>query len=404
MNLTAQIFKLISRYFTRSTLFVAIIAVSSAANLLFTTFQLRHSSTREFADYSITVSAIVLQSGIMAGLSVEVTRLLSASETDIPKQTKRKFLFNYNLFKPIIFLLLVFLPIFIVAKSMLNLKTFDALVIPAFLIPSFYQAIYIGKLQARTRVITYALIGASTPAFMIFLAVFKVRYLSDLQYWSWIYLLAASVTTVLAKFISQDIMFNVSTVFNWNLVKTSGFVFLTYWVLRVDILTARVTLGEIPGDKYITVSALATTIVGFSTLVGLFSINSITTSNQQLRKIMIKRLLSFLATLWIGVLIFITLFGPTISKYVLKNNIFVERSEYVPIFLAVSPYSIAIPLAFSVIAIYRTTLTYLFLITAILLTISLPMLSLNIMGYCIIYGFSGLILLTALIRTTMKSR
>ena len=404
MNSLVQGFRFICRYFTRSTLFVVIIAVSSGINLLFTAFQLRHSSTREFADYSVTVSAIVLQSGVMSGLSVEVTRLLSTPETNTLKHPERIFLLNYNSLKSIVVFLLVFFPTFIVAKSLLNLKTFDALVIPAFLIPSFYQAIYIGKLQARTRVITYALIGASTPAFMISLAVFKVRFLSDLHYWSWIYLLAASVTTVLAKISSKDVMLNISTVFNWNLVKTSGFVFLTYWVLRIDILTARAALGGISGDKYITVSALATTIVGFSTLVGLFSIKSVTTSDQQLRKILIRRLLSFLATLWFAVLISIALLGPTIFEYILKDQFFVERSEYIPIFLAVSPYGIAIPLAFSVIAVYRTTLTYLFLITAISLTISLPILSLDTMGYCIVYGVSGLILLGALIKTTLSSR
>ena len=395
--------RLITRLFTRSTLFIAIIALSSGVNLLFTVYQLRNSSTREFADYTVTVSAIMLQSGMMGGLSVEVTRLLSSTELVQVNESGRTRSLDYYFFRTALTFLVLFIPTFFIAKVFLKLGNFDALVIPAFLVPSFFQAIYIGKLQARSRAITYALIGASTPIFMIILAILNVHILYSLQNWTWIYLVSAVLTTVIAKKCSEDIDLDVSTVFKWNLVKTSGFVFLTYWLLRIDIFTARRALGDFSGDRYISISSIATTIVGLSTLFGLFSIRSITAGDHPRRITLIKRLLLILLCIWLTVLISVAMFGPTISEYLPENSSFTKRSEYIPVFFAIAPYGIVIPLAFSVIGTHRTTITKLFFFVAIMLTVCLQIIDLSMMSYSFVYGFFGFVMLAVLINTTVNS-
>ena len=359
---------------------------STVLNICFALLVLRKTDEIQFSNYSLTYSAVILQSGLMSGVPIEVNRSLSNAGFSDPKGPARsslqKFILPLTAFMAIC--------VFLLSKHVMKLRFLDAIIVPAFIFPSFLQAIYVGKLQFKKRILDYALIGFFTNGTMIILALLKIQFLPEVNYWSWIFLAAATLATLLARRKARDTRFKPTDVLTLNLFKTSIFVFSTYWVLRLDIFTARMALGEFWGNRYITVSSLATTITGVLTLIGIFSIQSFSTSSLKRQKALTQKLTIYLVGLWALFILAAFLFGPFTSSNILKSNALANKSEYIPILLAAAPIGIAVPLAFSAIGIHRSSISKLFIYISIGLPICLITFANDLSGFCVVYGIFGM--------------
>ena len=387
-------FNLVRQYVKQSGVFVFLVVGSTLLNVLFTVFMLRNTNSSQFSNYSITSSAVILQSGLLGGLSVEVNRLLSISEFTDHKKVK-KIAHPRKTYLMVIFLMAIG---FFTVKNVLDLRTLDAVVVPAFLLPSFFQAVYVGKLQFSRRVLSYAFVGIITPTLMIILAVVKVKYLPKFDYWSWIFLMASILATLFAKLISKEIEINTHEVLTKNLIKTSFFVFLTYWILRIDIFSARSALGTVTGDRYITISSLATTVTGVFTLMGLFTMRSMTSGDRKQRKVIATRMIYSLITLWCAFLTVSYFCSTYVFLSILKIDTFTSKNQIILVLASAAPIGVAMPIAFSVIAIHRKIVTKLFFVLGFFSTICLSLFAHDLVTFCLIYAGTGIIALFSLIR------
>ena len=385
-------FNLVRQHIKQSGVFVFLVGGSTLLNVLFTVFILRNTNTSQFSNYSITTSAVILQSGLLGGLSVEVNRLLSVSEINDRKEVG-KISHPRKTYLMVIFLMAIG---FFTAKNVLDLKTLDAAIVPAFLLPSSFQAVYVGKLQFSRRVISYASVGIITPMLMIILAVVKVKYLPKFDYWSWIFLIASILATLYARLISKGIEVNIHDILTKDMIKTSFFVFLTYWILRIDIFSARSALGTVTGDRYITISSLATAITGVFTLMGLFTMRSMTSGDRKQRKLIATRMIYSLITLWCAFLTVSYFCSTYIFLSILKIDTFTSKNQIMLVLASAAPMGVAMPIAFSVIAIHRKKVTKLFIVLVCFSTICLSTFAHDLVSFCLIYAGTGIMALFSL--------
>jgi len=384
---------LVRQHIKQSGVFIFLVGGSTLLNVLFTVFMLRNTNTNQFSNYSLTASAVILQSGLLGGLSVEVNRLLSVSES-IDRNELGRMAHPRKTYLMVIFLMAI---VYLTVKNVLDLRTLDAVVVPAFLLPSFFQAVYVGKLQFNRRVIGYAFIGIITPLLMIILAVVKVKYLPKFDYWSWIFLIASILATLFAKLISKGIEISTHEVLTKNLIKTSFFVFLTYWILRIDIFSARSALGTVTGDRYITISSLATTVTGIFTLMGLFTMRSMTSGDKKQRHMIAARMIYSLIALWCAFLTVSYFCSTYVFLSILEIDTFTSKNQIMLVLASAAPIGVAMPLAFSVIAIHRKIVTKLFVVLGFFSTIFLSTFARDLESFCLIYAGTGIVALFSLI-------